>query len=524
MKKHVARISMVVFVGLAIIVFRCPADVRLPAVIGDNMVLQRDTLATIWGWAEPGEQVMVKGDWQSYNLVCWGGKDGKWRVRLATPGASGPYKVTISGKNTIVLNDVMIGEVWVCSGQSNMEFALRSSFNAEAEIAAANWPKIRLFHVKRTVAAEPQADCQGAWAQCNPETVAGFSAVAYFFGRRLHKELNVPIGLIATSWGGTPAEAWTRRKVLESDDICAPILTRFDKILADYPTAKKVYDKNLKQWEEAAKTAKDQGKPLATRRPRRPKGPNSAKRPASLYNGMIAPLIQYAIRGAIWYQGESNASRAYQYRTLFPMMIANWRADWQQGDFPFYFVQIAPCKGMNPEIREAQLLTMLSVPNTGMAVTTDIGNPTDIHPRNKRDVGKRLALWALNKTYGQKDTVCSGPIYKSMRVEGDKIRVFFDHVGSGLVAKGGEPGKPGMLGKSGELTDFTIAQEDGDFVPAKAVIDGDTVVVRGTGIQKPAAVRFGWTHTAEPNFFNVEGLPASPFRSDDRPGITAGVY
>jgi sialate O-acetylesterase len=354
-----------------------------------------------------------------------------------------------------------------------MEMGIGAANDAAKEIAAAKYPRIRLFTVEKIKAAQPATDVKGKWAPCSPQTVAangwgGFSAAAYFFGRQLHKDLKMPVGLIHSSWGGTPAEFWTSRKVLEAN----PAL-----------------------------------KPLA-------QGESSC-----LYHGMITPLTPYAIRGAIWYQGESNVPHAHQYRTLFPAMIANWRADWGQGDFPFGFVQIAPFKYHNDwkidpaccaELWEAQLLTLKSVPNTGMAVTTDITDLGDIHPKNKQEVGRRLALWALAKVYGKK-LVYSGPIYYSMAVEGDKIRLQFDHRGSGLIARDGKP-----------LTDFKIAEADQKFVPAVATIDGDSIVVRSDRVATPAAVRFAWRDDATPNLANKEGLPASPFRTDSWKGVTEG--
>ncbi|MBN1125059.1 MAG: hypothetical protein JXA82_08625 [Sedimentisphaerales bacterium] len=487
------------------------AEVRLPSVIGSNMVLQQQTEAPIWGWAEPGEKISVRGNWQWFDVTTWASKDGSWLVKLPTPGAGGPYTVTIKGANEIKLDNVLIGEVWVCSGQSNMQWTVKDSNNAQEEIAAAKYPNIRLFYVTRKVAQTPQNDCEGAWKECNPETIPGFSAAAYFFGRELHKELNIPIGLIHTSWGGTPAEAWTRRAILESDKDFMPIVERFDQAMENYPKAMEEYKQQVEEWRKQAEQAKAEGK-NPPRYPGQPFGPDHPHSPAGLYNAMIAPLIPYAIQGAIWYQGESNAGRSYQYRTLFPAMIRNWRQDWGQGDFPFYFVQIAPYNGQTPEIREAQLIAYHTTPNTGMVVTMDIGNPTDIHPRNKQDVGKRLALWALSNTYGKEGIVYSGPLYKAYKIEGDKIRIMFDFIGSGLMAK------------DGPLTYFLIAEEDKDFVPAQAKIDGDTVVVWSDDIKNPVAVRYGWENGAEPNLFNKEGLPASPFRTDDRKGETYGRY
>ena len=447
------------------------ADVRLPKVIGSQMVLQRDMAVPIWGWADPGEKVTVTlGDCKVETTAC---EKGKWSVKLAAMKAGGPHTITVAGKNTVTLEDVLVGEVWVCSGQSNMQWSVQASNNAAEEIAAAEYPKMRLFTVARKVAEEPLDDCEGNWAACTPETVPGFTAVGYFFGRALHKEVGVPVGLINTSWGGTLAEAWTSNEGLLVDDDFKPILDRAA-----------VFN---------------------------PKTPNQA---SNLYNGMLKPLIPFGIRGAIWYQGESNVSRAQQYRKLFPAMITDWRKNWDQGDFPFLYVQLAPFRygKQDPtccaELWEAQLAT-LALPNTGMAVTTDIANIKDIHPKNKQDVGTRLALWALANTYGEK-IVYSGPLYKSMSVDGNKVCLKFDHTGGGLVAKGGP------------LTHFTIAGADQKFVPATATIDGNAIVVTSDQVAKPVAVRFAWRDDAEPNLFNAEGLPASPFRTDDFEMVTAG--
>jgi sialate O-acetylesterase len=494
------------------------AEVKLPAVISDNMVLQQAMQVPVWGWAEPGEEVTVTGSWQRKGWNTKADKDGKWMVGIDPPKqTAGSYEMTIKGSNTLTIKNILVGEVWICSGQSNMEMPVGRSMwfktgvnNYQQEIEAAHYPKIRLFTVKQTTAARPQKDCSGTWAACSPETVAEFSAVAYFFGRQVHQRLNVPVALIQTCWGGTPAEAWTRREVLEADPDLRPIVDRIDKAQVDYIAAMKEYSQKLAEWLPAAAEANVKGceTPVEPAKPASPEGPKS---PCRLYNGMIAPLLPYGIAGAIWYQGESNTSRAYQYRKLFPAMIENWRKDWGQGDFPFYYVQIAPFnfkpEFIAAELREAQMIA-LSLPNTGMAVTTDIGNINDIHPQNKQDVGRRLALWALAKTYGQKNIIFSGPLYKSMKVEGDKIRLFFDYADGGLVAK------------DGPLTDFTIAGEDRNFVEAAAKIDGDTIVVSSDKVKKPVAARFGWRNTAVPNLFNKAALPASSFRTDDWPGVT----
>lgn len=485
MKISVGRL----FLAAMLLVFAtsvASADVKLPKIFGDNMVLQQKTKAPVWGWAEPGEKVTVTlGDAKAETTA---NDQGKWLAKIDTPAAGGPMTLVVQGKNEIVYKNVLMGEVWVCSGQSNMDWGVGASLNPKEEIPNAKYPNIRLFLVPRTGAvtkAEPQSDFSQdlKWAECSPETVGGFSAVAYFFGRKLQQELNVPVGLINVSWGGTICETWTSKPALEADkDAFGPILER---------------GKNFQE-----------GNP---------------NQPAALYNGMISPLLPYAIRGAIWYQGESNVGRAEQYAKLFPAMISDWRKAWGQGDFPFLYVQLAPyCyagdhKTKTPndskqlaELWDAQVKT-LALPNTGMAVTTDITDLFDIHPKNKQDVGLRLALWSLATTYGKSDLVYSGPLYESMAVEGNKIRIKFKHLGGGLQAKDGQP-----------LTFFSIAGEDKNFVDAKAEIDGDTVVVTSDKVEKPVAVRFGWKDYATPNLFNKAGLPASPFRTDNFPLVTAG--
>ena len=471
------RMILSVSLALATIGQWCMAEVTVSSVFGDNMVLQQNTEVALWGRADPGETVRVLGSWDgAAEKAVRGSKDGKWFLKIKTPSAGGPYKLAVAGKNKIHFENIMIGEVWLCSGQSNMEFPVKRANHATEEIAAANWPNIRFFKVERNVAGQPKEECSGSWVICSPETVPGFSAAAYFFGRELNQKLGVPIGLVLSSWGGTPAESWMPEEVLESNPDFLPILDRSRK------NANK----------------------------------EDPKRACVLYNGMIAPLMPFTIKGTIWYQGESNTRRAYQYRSLFPALIGSWRSLWAQGDFPFYYVQIAPFRykkswtdWISYELREAQLMA-LNVPNTGMAVTMDIGNVEDIHPTNKQDVGKRLALWALAKDYGHDGLICSGPVYKSMEVEGDKIRLHFDYAGSGLMAKGGD------------LTHFEIAGEDREFVEAYAEIQRDTLVVSNSEIKNPVAVRYGWSDTAEPNLFNKEGLPASSFRTDQWPGITDG--
>ena len=494
--------------------FLADADVKLPAIIGDNMVLQNGMETPIWGTADPGEKVTVTMGEQ--HAVTVADSAGKWTVSLTQWEAGGPFEIKIAGNNKITLQNILVGEVWVCSGQSNMWWTVKLSANPEKEITEANYPMIRLFSVKEAVADEPQDDVQGSWSECSPETVETFSAVAYYFGRALHRELDVPVGLIHTSWGGTPAESWTSTPMLESDPVLKPIIDNWAQVLEKYPKAMEEHNERLAKWEEDSQKAKKEGKP-APRRPRPPIGPGHPWQPAGLYNAMIAPLIPYAIKGAIWYQGESNADRAYQYRKLFPAMIYDWRRSWMQGDFPFLFVQLANFMKIDPlpvesawaELREAQLMT-LALPNTGMAVIIDIGEANDIHPKNKQDVGRRLARWALAKTYDL-DIVYSGPIYKSMAVKKNRIVLRFDHVDDGLTTKDGGP-----------LKGFAIAGQDMKFVLAKAEIKNNKVVVWSDKVTKPIAVRYAWANNPVCNLYNSAGLPASPFRTDHWPATTAG--
>ena len=467
-KLVVAVMSLLGASGLA------QADVKLPKVIASHMVLQQKLPLPIWGTADAGEEVTVSlGDNKASTKA---GADGKWSVKLKEMTAGGgPLELVVKGKNEIKLTDILIGEVWVASGQSNMEWSVAASNNPQEEIAAAKYPNIRIFHVKKTPAVTPQDEVvlDREWSECSPATIGNFSAVAYFFGRHIHKELNVPVGLINTSWGGTAIEPWTPIVGFESVESLKPI---------------------------AEQVKAQQAKPEGVK-------PNHGA-PMHLYNGMVHGVQPFGIRGALWYQGESNRGQGVAYEQRMHALINGWRTVWNQGDFPFLFVQLAPYKYgptdpqfLLPQIWEAQTKT-LAMKNTGMAVTTDITHLTDIHPKNKQDVGKRLALWALAKTYGKEGLVYSGPLYKSMTVEGNKVRIEFDHVGGGLKSRDDKP-----------LSWFTIAGKEGDFVEATAVIDGKSVVVSSDKIAEPAAVRFGWDQLAEPNLMNAEALPAGPFRT-----------
>jgi sialate O-acetylesterase len=636
------------------------AEVKVPSLIGDNMVLQQEAKVHIWGTAQPGEQVTVIFQAQTGQTVA--NAQGRWNVELGPYKAGGPYELKISGQNTLSFSNVLVGELWVCSGQSNMEFMLVQSANGSTEVAQAKFPSIRFFTVKKKTSLEPLEEVEGKWEECSPANAGSFSAVGYFFGRELSKHLNIPIGLIHTSWGGTLAEAWTSMEALKSETATKPIATRLEKVLAENPPgqAKKedTEDSGYYQdpgnkglglgyaqpnldltgwkkmalpqfWEntgldidgavwfrkEVELPASWKGKdlllslgpvddfdttyfdgtqvggigpenpgaysvprkytiparqvnpgkhliavrvfdhfgngglggdpselfvaPVETPAPAsislagswdyrvelalKPKmnveklGPGNPNTPTALYNAMIAPLTPLPIRGAIWYQGESNADRAYQYRTLLPLMIQDWRHTWNEEQFPFFLVQLAnfmgrvsfPGESHWAELREAQLLTT-RLPNTGMAVTIDIGDAKDIHPKNKQDVGLRLALLALHHTYG-KELVFSGPSFVSAKINEKQIRLSFDNTGSGLTTKNNEP-----------LKGFAIAGADRKFVWADAQIEGSDVVVSSATVGQPLAVRYGWANNPECNLINKEGLPASPFRTDDWPGLTVG--
>jgi sialate O-acetylesterase len=500
------------------------ADVRLPAVISDNMVLQQGMKIPIWGKADAGEQVTVT--FEGFRASVAANSQGQWKVEIGPLKEGGPFEMPVSGKNTVTLRNVLVGEVWICSGQSNMEMAIDPKspsgaggvVNAQQEIASAKYPKIRWFWVKKVVTGRPQQDTEGHWVETSPQTVGAFSAVGYFFGRELHKTLGAPIGMIEGAWGGTPAESWTSREALQFDSELRPILEDSDKKLTDYPKLLEEFRRKLGEWERPAREAEAQGNPVPAQ-PKMPTDPRSDPlgRASGLFNGMIMPLIPYAIRGVIWYQGESNADRPDRYLRLFPAMIQDWRRAWGEGDFPFLLVQLANFQVRSlaswgygspddplllwPELREAQVMT-LSVPNTGMAVTIDIGEGYNVHPKNKQEVGRRLALAALHIAYGQQ-VVYSGPIYRSMSVESDEVRLKFDHVDGGLMAKG-----------SDSPEGFEIAGEDHKFVPAHAKIDADTVVLRSATVSHPVAARYAWADDPHCNLYNKSGLPASPFRSD----------
>jgi len=518
--RRVTRLAMAVL-AVAALASRGLADVTLPSLISDNMVIQRGMAAPIWGEASPGEKVIVRiGDQQRETKA---GADGRWMVRLRPMEAGGPFELSVAGRNTIVVRNLLVGDVWLCSGQSNMEMEVWEAQNAQQEVAQASYPQIRVFDVSRTTASEPQRNVGGRWVVAGPDTAGDFSAVAYYFGRELHRTLGVPIGLLTPSWGGTEIRLWTDRASLASDPELRPLLETSEKRLADY--ADDLLTKQiprLGEWSRSAAAAKAARRPLPLP-PLIPMDPRHQPwRPelsGCLYNAMIAPLIPYGIKGTIWYQGESDAGQAYRYRKLFPALIHGWRRLWGQGDIPFLFVQLANFRGEQlawaeptestwAELREAQLMA-LAVPKTGMAVTIDIGDPADIHPKNKQEVGRRLSLAARSIAYGEK-LEYSGPIYHQMSVEGDKIRLDFSHAEGGLIVTGDK------------LHGFAIAGEDREFVWADAVAEGSAVVVSSPKVARPVAVRYGWDNSPSCNLYNREALPASPFRTDDWPGVTVG--
>ena len=496
------------------------AEVRLPKVFGSHMVLQQEKPLTVWGWADPGETVKVEFLGQSQSAKA--NDRGEWKVVLASVNAGGPHTLTVSGSSTVKCDDVMVGEVWLCSGQSNMEMGIGACKDAQQEIAAANYPGIRLLKVDKKWSPEPQSDLGGEWKVCTPKSVAeggwsGFSASGYYFGRELHKELGVAVGLIDSSWGGTVIQSWTPP---EGFAAVPALKADFERVqLGDPRTA--LHQQRLEQtlnetqqWLDAGRKALT-GRQLVPPMPTYPSEllpPRDVQHATALYNGMIHPVCPFALRGAIWYQGESNLGDGALYTERMKALVGGWRQIWGLGDFPFYFVQIAPYNyGGDPEkealLWEAQAEAAKVIPHTGMAVINDIGNLRDIHPNNKQDVGKRLARLALAKDYGRANVVASGPTCRAMSVEGNKLRIAFDNVAGGLASRDGQP-----------LSCFEIIDADeGGFVKAEAKIDGAAVVLSAPEVKRPVAMRFAWHMLAEPNLMNSEGLPAGAFRAGNEP-------
>jgi len=480
------------------------AELRLGPLFRDHAVLQQGKPVPVWGWTDAGTKVQVEYRGQEQSTVA--GPDGRWQVTLTPMNASAePADLKVSAAQSIAIHDVLVGEVWICSGQSNMEWHVRDVLNADGEIAGANFPLIRHFRVPHVIADRPQEDFTGTWAAASPKTVISFSAVAYFFARDLHRDLKVPIGLVNTSWGGKMIEVFMSAEAIASDPAFATVEKRWKQEQDRLPTLLAAYEQKKIP---PSKPASDD--PNATPEDVAPKGMNPSEvvaqhRPSCLFNGMTNPVIPYAIRGAIWYQGEHNISRASEYRALFSAMITDWRAKFQQGDFPFYFAQLSAFNAPLDKsregfalLREAQSQT-LSLSNTGMAVTFDVGTPENIHPRNKQDVGARLARIAKANTYHLDGEWC-GPVLKTAARDGKTVRLSFDHTADGLQLK------------PTAAAAFELAGPDGRFQPAIARVDGATLVVQCDAITEPASVRYAWGNAPEAALFNSEGLPASPFR------------
>ena len=465
--KRFAAIAIIVFIASSV-----RADVKIAGIFGDHMVVQRGMKIPIWGAADPGEKISVKVLQQEQTATA--DDKGKWRVTLDPIDSKEPISITVAGKNSITLNDVLVGEVWVCSGQSNMERRVDQVADAKETIASADHPQIRLFIVQHANDDQPQDDVKGGkWMICSPETIPHFTAVGYAFGLDLQQKLNVPMGLIESNWGGTRAEAWMTKQA-------------FDRLNLPYEPA----------WTEESVHPKQD--PASTKpTPARP-----FEAPAVLYNGMIHPLAGLAMRGVIWYQGESNAEHAEKYADVLGAMIKSWREAWGEGDFPFLVVQLANYKsnGKWADVREAQAAMTTQLPNVGLAVTIDIGESNNIHPMNKAEVGRRLALSAEKIAYGQ-DIVYSGPTIKSIRIDGDKAILTFDNIGGGLKVKGDK------------LEGFEVAGEDNNFVSADAKIDGDKVIVTSDAVKSPKVVRYGWADDPRCTLYNDADLPAVPFRT-----------
>ena len=452
-----------------LISFCLRAQLRLPALFNDHMVIQQKATVPIWGWAHPSQNVTIKVSWDTTTIKTKSDNGTFWKATVSTPVAGGPHTITVqAGDDIVTLEDVLTGEVWLCSGQSNMEWSMQASADGRTMIDQINDPNIRLLHIPQSSASTLQVRGEGEWKVCDKATIGGFSAVAYFFGKKLNQNLNVPIGLINASWGGSPAEVWIPKEIVEADDVLRAAAGKLN---------------NEQPW--------------------------APVKPGVVFNSMLNPIIPFRIAGALWYQGEANTSSPSTYKMVMEKLIMDWRKEFQH-DIPFYYVQIAPYSGYGGNsgtlIREQQV-KMLEIPKTGMVVISDVVEDVkDIHPKYKKPVGERLAAVALADTYGKEGISYQSPLFKSMKVEKSKIRISFDHASNGLLAK------------EGELTEFLVAGEDQKFYAAKAKIDKNTVIVSAKEVKKPVAVRFGWSNGSIPNLFSKEGLPVPSFRTDDWSG------
>lgn len=503
------------------------AELRLPAIIGDNMVLQQKQTNPIWGWDTPGTTVQVT--FGSQTKTATADAQGKWTVKLdPLPASAQPATMSLTGSSKRDLKNILIGEVWLCSGQSNMGFTVDRTWDSDLDIATAKYPNIRLISVPNVGTQELQPDFQGQWEECSPTTVGPFTAVGYHYGRVLHEMLGVPVGLIDNAWGGSACEAWVRRDVLEKDARFTALIAKWKQTESTYSDA--IFEKQLAEhktklanWATARREAIKARKPLPANPPRAPQNVlRGQHRPGNLYAGCLHPILGYGIKGAIWYQGESNASRAHEYSYLFPLMISHWRSEWKQGDFPFYWVQLADYKPEIPEpgdsdwaeLRESQTKTISLIPNAGQCVITDLGEANDIHPKNKRDVAERLARWALVKDYGMK-LVYRSPEFKTIQIQGSKALLTFDHAPTGLRTVDVD-----------QVKGFAICGADKKWVWATASIIGGSkkgtnqIEVSSPQVPQPIAVRYAWSDNPICNVFSLEGLPLTPFRTDTFPQIT----
>jgi sialate O-acetylesterase len=511
-----ARIGLLSLSTLAVAGSTAWSEVKLPNVFSDHMMLQRDQPNKLWGKAEPGESVSAEIAGQTVNTQA--DANGDWSVMLPKLQVGGPLTLTVNAKNQVSIKDILVGEVWICSGQSNMAWKVSAGNDPDLEKLAANYPQIRMINFKQTGSQKPVWSHEGqSWMVCSPETVLDFSAVGYYFGRQLHQTLNLPIGLINNAWGGSACEAWIDRSVLKKEGKYDDLLQKWNDIEAQYAEAE---DKEKGVDSKVPTDAKAKAADLKRKQAivGLKKSIEGNQNPGNIYNGVLVSHLGYGIRGAIWYQGESNASRAYQYRDLFPLMISTWRSEWKQGDFPFYWVQLAdyrdevaaPAESDWAELREAQTLTMKKLPKTGQAVIVDIGEGKDIHPKNKVDVGRRLARWALANDYGI-DIAYHSPEFKAMTVDGGQAKLVFDY------AEGGW--RPFDVK---EPQGFAVAGSDKVFHWATAVVEKDnSVTLTSPEVKEPVAVRYAWANNPVCNMFSVAGLPLTPFRTDDWPGVTA---
>jgi sialate O-acetylesterase len=531
MKKPKSFYYSTFFMLLFILSFdRVSAKITLPAIIGDNMVLQRGIKVPIWGWANPGEVINITFQGKKFQTEAT--KNGKWLLKLGVYAKGGPYEMQISSvQNTFTLKNILVGDVWLASGQSNMEFGIQTEKSGLAEIVNARDSMIRLFYVPMAFSITPRegidapvSSRNGKWIVCSPEAMAdtkfawhGFSATGYYFAKEIRAYEKTPVGMIASYKGGTPAQAWMSQEGLSQSPAFDTYVNAHQKLVENLENARKDYPKKLAEYQEKIKKLDPGVSSSKPQPPVQPEGGFSA--PSDLFNAMINPIIPFGIKGVIWYQGESNGdklSQAIEYQQLFPRLISDWRKNWSQGNFPFLFVQLAnykkaarkPVEGIWPWVREAQLKT-LDMQATGMAVITDIGDSADIHPTNKKDVGLRLSLAARKTAYGEQ-LVYSGPIFKRMKIKGNVIEINFNHVGTGLIGR-----KPENNQTTGTLKGFGIAGADGKFVWADARIEGDKILVSSKEILNPIAVRYNWADNPLGTLYNKEGLPASPFRTDD---------